>query len=143
MKIYLDNSALNRPFDDQSLLKIRLETIAIIFILELVDKRKIKLVNSSVIEYENFQNPFFERRIWISAYLSKASFYQKLNLKIKERAKEIERLKIPPIDSLHLASAEVVPVDYFITSDYDILRKYKGELKVLDPIKFIQILKLK
>jgi len=143
MKIYLDNSVLNRPFDDQTILKIRLETIAIIFILGLVDQGKIKLVNSSVIEYENSKNPFFERKIWISAYLSKATFYQKLNLKIKERAKEIKELKISPIDCLHLSSAEAAGVDYFISCDYDIIRKYKGKLKVLDPIKFAQIFKLK
>jgi predicted nucleic acid-binding protein len=143
MKIYLDNSVLNRPFDDQSIPKIRLETTATFFILELIEKRKIKLVNSSVIEYENFKNPFFERKIWISAYLSKASFYQKLNSKIKERAKEIEKLKIPPIDSLHLATAEAAKVDYFITSDYDVIRKYKGKLKVLDPISFIKIFRPK
>ena len=143
MKIYFDNSVLNRPFDDQSIAKIRLETIATFFILELIEKRKIKLVNSSVIEYENSKNPFFKRKIWISAYLSKATFYQKINLKIKEGAKEIRKFKIPPIDCLHLASAEAANVDYFITCDYDLIRKYKGSLKVINPIDFIKIFKLK
>lgn len=143
MKIYLDNSALNRPFDDQSDPKIRLETMATFFILELVENRKIKLVNSSVIEYENSKNPFFERKIWISAYLSRAAFYQKLNPKMKERAKEIRKLGIPPIDSLHLASAEAANVDYFITCDYDVIRKHKDKLKVVNPVDFIKIFKAK
>ncbi len=101
------------------------------------------MVNSSVIEYENSKNPFFERKIWISAYLSKATFYQRLNLRIKERAKEIQKLKIFPIDCLYLASAEAIKVDYFITCDYDIIRRYKGNLKVINPIDFIKIFKLK
>lgn len=143
VKIYLDNSVLNRPFDDQSIPKIRLETVAILFIFDLIEKQKIKLVNSSVIEYENSKNPFFERKIWISAYLSKATFYQKPNLKIKERTKEIRELGISPIDSLHLASAEASGVDYFISCDYDIIRKYKGKLKALSPVEFIQIFKSK
>ena len=143
MKVYLDNSALNRPFDDQSIFKIRLETTAIFFILELIEKRKIQLVNSSIIEYENSKNPFFERRIWISAYLSKSIFYQRLNSEIKEKAKEIEKIKISPIDSLHLATAETANVDYFITCDYNIIRNYKREMKVINPIDFIKILKLK
>lgn len=143
MKIYLDNSVLNRPFDDRSILKIRLETVAMLFIFELIEKRKIKLVNSSAIEYENSKNPFFERKIWISAYLSKAAFYQKLILKIKERAKEIEKLKNSPIDSLHLASAEAAGVDYFISCDYDVIRRYEGKLKALNPVEFVQIFKLK
>jgi len=143
MKIYLDNSVLNRPFDDQSIPKIRLEITAIFFILALIETKQIKLVSSSVIEYENFKNPFPERKIWILAYLSKASIYQKLNLKIKERAKEITKLKITPIDSLHLSSAEVAKVDYFLTCDYNIIRKYKGNLKVMNPVDFIRLFKSK
>jgi len=143
MKVYFDNSVLNRPFDDQSIPQIRLETIAIFFILELIEKRKIKLINSSVIEYENSKNPFFERKIWISVYLSKATLFQKINSKIKERAKMIKKFKIPPIDCLHLASAEAAKVDYFITCDYDVIRRYKGDLKVINSIDFIKIFKLK
>ena len=143
MRVYLDNSVLNRPFDDQSIPKIRLETLAAFFVFELIENKKIKLVNSSVIDYENSKNPFFERKIWISVYLSKATFYQKLSLKIKEKAKDIEKLGISPIDCLHLTSAEAAKVDYFLTCDYDIIRKYRGELKVLNPIDFIQLLKSK
>lgn len=143
MKVYLDNSVLNRPFDDQSVPMVRLETIATFFIFGLIEEKKIKLVNSSIIEYENSKNPLFERKIWISAYLSKATFYQTLNSKIKKKAMEIEKLKIPPIDSLHLASAEAARVDYFITCDYNIIRKYKGDLKVVNPIDFIKIFKAK
>lgn len=75
--------------------------------------------------------------------LRSSSFYQTLTLKIKERAKEIERLGIPPIDSLHLASAKAAGVDYFLTGDYEIIRKYKGALKVINPIDFIQLFKSK
>lgn len=138
MKIYLDNSALNRPFDNQSVFKIRLETIATFFIFELIEKKKIKLVNSSVIDYENSKNPFFERRIWITSYLFKATYYQKINPKIKARAKDIQRLNIPSLDSLHLASAEAAEVDCFITCDYDVIKKYNGKLKVFNPVDFIQ-----
>lgn len=143
MKVYLDNSVLNRPFDDQSVPEIKLEATATFFILEMIEKKEIGLVNSSVIEYENSKNPFFGRKIWISTYLSKATFYQNLNLQIKERAKEIEKLRISAIDSLHLASAEFANIDYFITCDYDIIRKYRDNLKVIDPIDFVKIFKSK
>jgi hypothetical protein len=141
MKIYLDNSAFNRPFDDQSQPKIRLEAMAVFFILELIEKKEIRLISSTVAEYENLKNPFAERKIWISAYFSKASFHQKLNFKIKERAKEIKKLGISPIDSLHLASAEAARVDYFISCDYDVCRRYKGDLKVMNPVDFVKFLK--
>lgn len=106
MKVYLDNSVLNRPFDDQSIPQIRLETSAIFLIFNLIDKRKIKLVNSSVIEYENSKNPFPNRKIWIKYFLSKADFYQKVDEKTKQIAKRIEKFKISPIDAIYLACAE-------------------------------------
>jgi len=62
MRIYLDNSTLNRPFDDQSISKIRLETVATFFIFELIENKKLKLVNSSIIDYENSKNPFFLKK---------------------------------------------------------------------------------
>ncbi|GEM_PF-3769733 len=40
MKVYLDNSVLNRPFDDQSIPKIHLETIAIFFYTRTYRKKK-------------------------------------------------------------------------------------------------------
>ena len=141
MRVYLDNSVLNRPFDNQSISEIRLETTAAFSIFELIEKKKIKLVSSSVIDYENSKNPFFDRKIWVSVYLSESTLYQKLTLQIKERAKEFEKIGISPIDCLHLASAGAANVDYFLTCDYDIIRKYKGKLKVINPIDFIQIFK--
>lgn len=143
MRVYLDNSVLNRPFDDQSIPRNRLEALATIFIFKLIEQRKIILVNSSVIEYENSKNPFPERKLWISAYLSKSSLYQEVNTEIERRAKEIEELRIFSIDSLHLAAAEKAGVDYFITCDHDMTRRYAGSLKVVNPIDFIQFFRLK
>lgn len=143
MKVYLDNSALNRSFDDQTNSRVRLETVAVLMIFELIEKGKIKLVSSSVVEYENSKNPFEERKIWIEAYLSEASFRQKLNQRIKERATEIGKENIDPIDSLHLSCAEAAEVDYFVTCDYDIYRRHKGKLKVVNPINFINLLESK
>lgn len=56
-KIYLDTSAYNRPFDDQTQPKIFLESQAVAIILEMVETRMVELVSSSVLEYENNRNP--------------------------------------------------------------------------------------
>ena len=42
-----------------------------------------------------------------------------------------------PIDALHLATAESANVDFFITTDYNIIKKYKGNLKVIKPLEFL------
>lgn len=66
MKLYLDNSFLNRPFDDPSVGVNRLETDALRLIVEQVKRGEIHLVNSSTIEYENSLNPFQERKAFVS-----------------------------------------------------------------------------
>lgn len=137
MKIYLDNSALNRPFDDQTIPVIRLEADAVLLIFNLIDKGRITLVNSSVVEYENAQNPFPYRKVWITLFLSKAARHQTVNQKTKHAAQRIAKLTIRPIDALHLACAEQAQVDCFITCDRAIIKKYRGQIKVINPIDLV------
>lgn len=58
MTIYLDNSLLNRPFDNPDIRINRLEAEVLFLVIDLSEKDKIQLTNSSVIEYENSLNPF-------------------------------------------------------------------------------------
>lgn len=140
MKIYLDNSVLNRPFDDQSYPKIKIEIIATILIFKLIEGDKLQLVNSSVIEYENSKNPFLDRKDWINSYLSQANYYQEINLTIKKEAERIQEYGVGAIDSLHLATAEFANVDYFLTCDMGIIKKYQGKVMVINPVDFINFL---
>ena len=61
-KVYLDNCAYNRPFDDQDDIRIRLESEAKIFVQEQIKDGHIDLVWSSVNDYENNDNPSPEKR---------------------------------------------------------------------------------
>jgi len=61
MRIYLDNCCFNRPFDDQSRLRIRLESEAKMAIQESIQLGIYALVWSYVMDYENHKNPFPER----------------------------------------------------------------------------------
>ena len=62
MKIYLDNCSFNRPFDSQAQLKVRLETEAKLFIQAKIFAQEIQLVWSYILEYENNNNPYPERK---------------------------------------------------------------------------------
>ena len=62
MKIYLDNCSFNRPFDDQSSIRIKLETEAKLFVQEKILIGELQLIWSHILECENIQNPFIERR---------------------------------------------------------------------------------
>jgi hypothetical protein len=52
MKLYLDNSFLNRPFDNSDIPENKIEAEILFQILKLVKEGKIILVNSAMIEYE-------------------------------------------------------------------------------------------
>ena len=62
LRIYLDTSVYNRPFDNQEQTRVRLETEAFLLILEKAITGAIQIIASSALEYENSQNPFIERK---------------------------------------------------------------------------------
>lgn len=139
MKVYLDNSFLNRPFDNQEISENRLEAEILFWILDLVKKGEIILVNSAIIEYENSFNPFPERRFFIEETLKLAKVYQNVYEKIFLEAKKIKKqFRVENLDALHLATAKVTKVDLFITCDYNLIRKFKDELKVISPLEFLR-----
>jgi predicted nucleic acid-binding protein len=139
MKLYLDNSFLNRPFDNPEVRSNRPEAEILFFVLELAKKEKVILVNSSVIEYENSLNPFPERKIFIEKIMQQAKVYQNVNEKIRKKALEIEKtMKTQPIDALHIATAEATQVEFFITCDYNLVKRYKSDLRIIKPLDFIR-----
>ncbi len=91
MKIYLDTSVYNRPFDDQTQPRIWLETLALALILQLVEAGEVTLVNSSVLEFENSRNPFSLRQDWMARCLEQATAYQRVNDLNSRRAEALEK----------------------------------------------------
>jgi predicted nucleic acid-binding protein len=138
MKVYLDTSVYNRPFDEQAQPRIWLETIAFSISLQFLKAGAFKLIASSVVAFENQQNPFPERRQWVERCLAFAKQSVVLHASIKNRALELEEQGIKPLDALHLASAESIPVDYFLTCDDRMLKRYRGNLMtVCNPVEFV------
>lgn len=71
MKIYFDCCSLQRPFDDRSQLRIRIEAEAVLSILSLFESGELDLVNSEIIEFE-INNIFdFEKRFFCQSILAK------------------------------------------------------------------------
>ncbi len=62
MRIYLDNCCFNRPYDDQTSVKIRIETEAKLYIQDKVKQGEIELVWSYMLEQENEDNPFDDKK---------------------------------------------------------------------------------
>ena len=139
MKIYLDTSVYNRPFDDQTQPRIWLETLALALVLQLVEADEATLVNSTVLEFENSRNPFSLRQDWVSRCLEQATDYQRVNESIRERAESLEKHGLKAIDSLHVACAESAGADYFLTCDDRLLKKQKHiSVLSMNPLDFVQ-----
>ena len=135
MNVYLDTSALNRIFDDQSQPRIFLEASAMLLVFGLIEKRIISIVSSDVLAYENIRNPYAERKIFVTSVLRKARMIQTLNDSLAKRAQVIEVMGIKGLDALHLACAERLKVDYFVTCDDRMIQKYTGTIVVVNPVE--------
>lgn len=49
MKVYLDNCAIQRPLDDKSNLRNRIEAEAVMGLFELIEQQKLELISSEVL----------------------------------------------------------------------------------------------
>ncbi|MEW5692658.1 MAG: hypothetical protein AB1765_05125 [Candidatus Hydrogenedentota bacterium] len=93
MRIYLDNCSLNRPFDNQEQIRIKIETEAKLFIQEKIKNKEIELVISYILIYENSVNPFEERKIHISKLEKYADININENKNIIKIAEELNKKK--------------------------------------------------
>ena len=142
MRIYLDASALNRPFDDQRLSRNRLEAEAVLAILEWIEAGEIKLVSSAALVYENLKSPLVERQEYVAEYLALAGTFVSSSPALLARARQLKNQGVAAIDAMHLASAERGRARWFVTCDDRILRrsrrgKLKVRLSVGTPIEFV------
>jgi hypothetical protein len=124
-RIYLDVCCLNRPYDDQSQARIRLESEAVLLIIQATRRDACVWIGSDVLTFEIEQTPNRERRIRIH-YLTQDA-HEKIELmdQIAERAEAIQTLGFGGYDALHLASAEAGKADVFLTTDDKLLKRAK------------------
>ena len=117
MRIYLDNCCLNRPFDDQSNMKIRLEAEAVLFIQGKIAVHEIELAWSYIIDYENSLNPFDEKQSAIDDLKTFKTIDTNETGTILKNAAIIQELGLKTFDALHVACAIETECDYFLSTD--------------------------
>jgi hypothetical protein len=136
MLLYLDNSVLNRPFDDQRQPRIWFETLSLSLVLTLIETGEAKLIRSPIHDLENGRNPFTLRRRWIEKCLRLAEASVALSAPIKSRALALEQAGFKALDALHLACAEAAGAERFLTCDDRLIRRYSGQMVVQSPVTF-------
>jgi predicted nucleic acid-binding protein len=143
MIVYLDNCALNRPFDDQSQERIRIETEAIVLVLSHLERRDWIWLGSQVLDNEIEKTPDPELRFRLKRITSYISQSVNIGSEELERALELEKAGFIGFDAIHLACAESGKANIFLTTDDRLLKqakRHKKELrvKVQNPLDWIK-----
>ena len=139
LKIYLDNCCFNRPYDDQTQLRVELETRAKLFIQNLIAQNKVNLAWSYILDYENSRNNFSQKRRAIQKWRRFAALDVEESAEILETANAIRKTGVRNADSLHLACAIAAKCDYFISVDDRVLKYSTDAILICNPVEFLRI----
>lgn len=142
MRIYLDVCCYNRPFDDPSIERNRLEAEAVVAIIARVEKGKHSLASSEAVDREVNACPDAEKAEIVRSLLKLARLHVVVAKKEADRWAELIRLGFNQLDALHLACAEAARCEAFLTVDDPLLRRAKAvgenlKVKVLNPLAFV------
>lgn len=116
MRPYLDNCCLQRPLDDQTQPRIRVETEAVFSILAAIQSGDHQMISSEALEYEIQRIPDSDRRAEVISFLTLASERLEISDATEAIALSFEHGGIRAMDAVHLALASNAKVDYFCTS---------------------------
>jgi predicted nucleic acid-binding protein len=142
-KIYLDNCVLNRPFDDQSQERVRLETEAIVLLLSRLERKEWIWLGSQALNIEIDKTPDAEQQSRLRRIVEFINSSVEIGGKEMERASELQKLGFVGFDAVHLACAESGKADVFLTTDDRLLKlakrfKKKIHVKVVNPLDWMK-----
>ena len=144
MRVYMDLSCFNRPFDDQHQERIRHETEAVSGVLTRIVEGIDTLLWSWALSFENDKHPKPDRRDEIAVWRERSAQSVALNNRLERRAREFAKVGIFTLDALHLASAEEGQADVMLTCDDALLRRSRRltlALRVLNPVAYFNEVK--
>ena len=99
MRVYLDNCAFNRPFDDQSYIRIRIESEAKLYVQEKIKEGELELVWSYILDFENEQNPYRERKKAINKWKQLACLDIEETSTLLEQANKLRKMGLKAKDA--------------------------------------------
>ena len=143
MKIYLDVSCLNRPFDDQTQIRVRLEAEAVLLILARLDDGEWEQTSSEMAIIETDAIPDLRRRARVRVLLPPEKSILKLTQSVRDRAAELVALGFGPADAVHVAAAEQSGADVLLSCDDRLCRLAKRRalelrVRVVNPVTWLK-----
>jgi predicted nucleic acid-binding protein len=141
MLLYLDTCCLNRPFDDQTQVRVSLESQAVMAILAQVEHGRYRLANGSVLTFEVGRIRDDVRRQGIEHFLAYSADWQPLTTEVERRGSELIQSGFRRMDALHLASAESIQADCFLSTDDRLIARAQNgpitlQMPVINPLFF-------
>lgn len=138
-RLYLDVCTLCRPFDDQSQMRIHLETNAYYLILQALQNRRYMLVVSPVHFEEAHAISDVEERQEIIAVLERLGIRAECDIaSARARAETLHARTLGLADAAHVAFAEAT-ADVFISCDERLVKKCRREkvaVTTMNPVEF-------
>ena len=139
MRVYLDVSCLNRPFDEQRQVRIRLEAEAVLAVFQQMESGFWSHVSSEMAEIAIRAMSDDGRRARVALLLPEKSAIVRLAPAIWQRARALVRLGFKAADAVHLAAAELGQAGVFLTCDDRLLRRArrhhrKLQVQVANPL---------
>jgi len=142
MKVYLDICCLKRSFDDQSQPRIAVESAAVVAILAAAERGQIELVRSAAHHAENAGDPDTERRAAVAEWLAAGPSPSEATEDVRSRFTQARDAGIGQLDALHIAWAEELGADMFLTTDDRLVSRAARlttiRVRVLNPTAFVQ-----
>ena len=141
-RLYLDACTLCRPYDDQTGLRIRLETDAYYLILAHVEMGRYSVVVSPVHLAEIGSIPDHTERVEVQQLLKRFGSVAICSpSEARKRADELAGLKFGVADAAHVAYAEA-SADVFVTCDVQLYKRCKRHgihIPAYTPVEFVTV----
>jgi predicted nucleic acid-binding protein len=102
----------------------------------------VELISSEALLFETRRTPSVARQEFALRMLDKAAVFVRADRELQDRAGEIIKRGVMPLDALHLSSAEAAKADFFCTCDDKPLKKAKPicepKMQVVTPIQLLE-----
>lgn len=140
ISVYLDNCCFNRPYDDQSQMKVSLEAQAKMYVQRLIVEKQCDFVYSYMSVYENSKNPYENRKKAIADFFENATCYVSDEHKdeILKMVNEIIKTGIKTEDATHVACAIFGKAKIFLTTDKRLLKFKTNKISLMSPVDFVR-----
>ena len=144
MRVYFDTCAIQRPLDDPSQLRVRLEAEAVATLIGLGESGQLEVVSSVAHLIENGRNPHADRQAYAADVIAVARHHVSISDGVTRRATAYEQGGLARFDAFHLAAAVEAGCVYFCTTDDRLLRRGRAldteGCSVVSPLDLIQLL---